>query len=1360
LEARELLAASAVTRSFQNGLLPSSAYLGTVDTKITGAYPTVDYGGAKTLYVDGTPDSAAMLKWDLQDIPTGSTVQAVSLTLNVSDASRDTYEMYDLKRDWTEGQATWQIAANGTNWQVAGVQGSLDRGTTLLGTVTAASKGTVTIQLNSAGVAVVQNWINNPSANHGFIIQDYAGNDGLEFASSENATAANRPKLNITYLSPGTTTPPATSANQAPVVAAGADRTIMITDTLSLNGTVSDDGLPNPPAKVTTTWNKVSGPGTITFGSTTAVDTTAKFSQAGAYELQLTASDGSLTSSDKLVVTVNSSTTTTNQAPVVAAGADRTILITDTLSLNGTVSDDGLPNPPAQVTTTWNKVSGPGTITFGSTTAVDTTAKFSQAGTYELQLTASDGSLTSSDKLVVTVSATSSTPAPAAVVRSYQNGTLPSGAYTGMVDTKITGTYPTVDYGGATTLYLDGSPDTSALLKWNLSDIPTGSTVQGVSLTLNVSDASSDTYEIYDLKRDWVEGQATWQIAANGTNWQVAGAQGSLDRGTTVLGTVTAASKGSVTIQLNSAGVAVVQNWINNPTTNRGFIIQDYAGNDGLEFASSENATVANRPKLNITYVPSGTTTPPPTSTNQAPTVAAGADRTILVTDTVNLDGTVTDDGLPNPPAKVTTTWTKVSGPGTVTFGSTSAVDTTAKFSQAGTYELQLTASDGSLSASDTMTITVTAPTTPVGTHVFYVSPNGSVSGDGSAAKPWDLKTALAQPAAVKPGDTIYVLGGTYHGNFVSTLTGTATAPITVQAAPGQHATIDIYTPGSTSDPYFHVKGDYTQFVGLEVMDSDPHSRVTTQDGSYPSDIKRGGMYNYGDYNKFINMVIHDMSVGLGMWADGKGGEVYGAIIYNNGWMAPSRSHGHGIYTQNAEGLKRLADNIIFNQFDYGIHAYGSNTSSLKHYLIEGNAVFNNGGAAGVGYRREPDILVGGATPVEDVTLKGNYTYQNGMDGVVDLGYAVANKDITLLDNYFVSQLRIRKGFTSFTASNNTVVGKSNSLVSLEVPAGVSTPGYQWNNNHYVSSATAPFIYKGTSETWSQWKSATGMDSQSDLTSGTPKGTEVFVEPNEYEEGRGNIIVYNWDKNPTAGIDLSSVLTVGAKYEIHNAMDFYGAPVLSGTYDGKPITLPMKSVTAPSPIGYTAAAPITVGPEFGTFVVTTVGSTTTAAAAAPAVALAAPAASSVSETTDASASQTSISPSVDVPTDAQPSVTTVEAVLDTTADAAGSTTDTTTDPAIPSETLLTETREYQWTGQADQIRTYVDQVLSQYSTSEKREELVQQIADRLQTTKITVTEAIDEAIQDLHDPATNLADDLYTLLDKLGDLHLQIGQPV
>jgi hypothetical protein len=138
----------------------------------------------------------------------------------------------------------------------------------------------------------------------------------------------------------------------------------------------------------------------VTFGDASAVDTTATFSTTGTYVLRLKANDGALTASDDLTVTVASPT---NAAPTVDAGTDQAVTLpTTTATLDGTVSDDGLPDPPGAVTTTWSKVSGPGTVTFGDASAVDTTATFSSPGTYVLRLTADDGELSTTDTVTIT----------------------------------------------------------------------------------------------------------------------------------------------------------------------------------------------------------------------------------------------------------------------------------------------------------------------------------------------------------------------------------------------------------------------------------------------------------------------------------------------------------------------------------------------------------------------------------------------------------------------------------------------------------------------------------------------------------------------------------------------------------------------------------------------------------------------------------------------------------------------------------------------------------------------------------------------------------------------------------------------
>ena len=100
----------------------------------------------------------------------------------------------------------------------------------------------------------------------------------------------------------------------------------------------------------------------------------------------------------------------------------------------------------------------------------------------------------------------------------------------------------------------------------------------------------------------------------------------------------------------------------------------------------------------------------------------------------------------------------------------------------------------------------------------FYVAPEGSPSGDGSIDHPWDLQTALGQPAAVHPGDVIWVRGGTYVGNFQSSLSGTANSPIIVDEYPGERATLD--GVNSTTLPTLAIDGQNSWFCDLEITNS------------------------------------------------------------------------------------------------------------------------------------------------------------------------------------------------------------------------------------------------------------------------------------------------------------------------------------------------------------------------------------------------------------------------------------------------------------------------------------------------------------------------------------------------------------
>jgi hypothetical protein len=65
-------------------------------------------------------------------------------------------------------------------------------------------------------------------------------------------------------------------------------------------------------------------------------------------------------------------------------------------------------------------------------------------------------------------------------------------------------------------------------------------------------------------------------------------------------------------------------------------------------------------------------------------------------------------------------------------------------------------------------------------------------------------------------------------------------------------------------------------------------------------------------------------------------------------------------------------------------------------------------------------------------------------------------------------------------------------------------------------------------------------------------------------------------------VDVSGILSNGDGYEVRNAQDFFGAAVLTGTYNGGSISLPMNNLSVATPYG--VGAPPSVGPEFNAFV--------------------------------------------------------------------------------------------------------------------------------------------------------------------------------
>lgn len=113
--------------------------------------------------------------------------------------------------------------------------------------------------------------------------------------------------------------------------------------------------------------------------------------------------DSASSTATNLVKLDNFTVVTDNTAPVVNAGSGGTFTNASPIAIHATVTDDGQPNPPGATTYQWSQLSGPGTVTFGNATNLDTTATFSLPGVYVLRLTADDGEVRVFDDVSYTV---------------------------------------------------------------------------------------------------------------------------------------------------------------------------------------------------------------------------------------------------------------------------------------------------------------------------------------------------------------------------------------------------------------------------------------------------------------------------------------------------------------------------------------------------------------------------------------------------------------------------------------------------------------------------------------------------------------------------------------------------------------------------------------------------------------------------------------------------------------------------------------------------------------------------------------------------------------------------------------------
>lgn len=504
----------------------------------------------------------------------------------------------------------------------------------------------------------------------------------------------------------------------------------------------------------------------------------------------------------------------------------------------------------------------------------------------------------------------------------------------------------------------------------------------------------------------------------------------------------------------------------------------------------------------------------------------------------------------------------------------------------------------------------------------FYVNPEGTPKGNGSKEKPWDLQTALQHPDAVKPGDTLWVAGGKYarawDGKclFHSTLTGEEGKPIRVRVPAGQRATLDCAPLAKVNWSTLMIHGAWTWYEGLEVTDSNPQRSDTSRNTWTESSGKNSGVNVRGPHVKLINMVVHDVSSGIDFWQTSEGSELYGNLIYYCGWQGADRAHGHAVYTQNDKGTKTIAENIAFDSFGWGLHAYAGGNSYVRNYDVIGNVLFN-GGAIRAERQPTENLLIagGGGGTKKDIRIEENFTYCPGgaatnteydYGGGSKLGWNWDHRNVNTIirKNCFVGGAYPVElwSWDQITFTGNQVVASSRAqgVMCLIVQTGQDARKYTFADNTYYDACGKiklntrarfdtqkldTFFDAVTATAWKDWHAA-GLDAASRIETRLPSGAWTFVRPNKYECGRANVIIYNWDGTDAVDVDIAPAgLKREEAFEIRDAQNFFGPPVAKGKFAGKAVSIPMKGLTIVEPVGKVPVAPVHTAPQFGVFVI-------------------------------------------------------------------------------------------------------------------------------------------------------------------------------